>query len=83
MSKRDGNSSMQKYIDEGYKPAAILNGVLRLGWSHKQADYDKFNPIITKDMAEKIFVTEGNLKASPANFDIIKLDWYNKKYKGI
>lgn len=80
MSKRDGASSMQQYIDNGYSPDAILNTVLRLGWSHSQSDYDKFNPIIPKEVAEKIFTTAGKMKASPANFDMAKLEWYNKKY---
>lgn len=80
MSKRDNASSMQGYIDGGYSPDAILNCVLRLGWSPTDANFDRHTPLIPKDLATKIFMTDGKMKSSPANFDLAKLDWYNKKY---
>lgn len=81
MSKRDGASSMLKYEGEGYSPDALLNFMLRMGWGPKEDN--KANSIIPKDRAIQMFLTEGSMKKSAANFDQAKLDWFNKKYRGM
>lgn len=77
LSKRDSDD-----IELGdVSSEALLNYVLRLGWSPKEDT--KANNIIDKDKAIKLFLNEGNIKSSNAKIDLNKLAWYNKKYKHI
>lgn len=74
-SKRDSDS-----LDlSSFNNDAILNFILRLGWSPKQDD--KTNNIINRDKAIKLFLDGGNLRAPNCKVDLVKLKWYNKKYK--
>lgn len=79
ISKRDGVSNMETYRSGGYHPEAVLNTVLKLGWSHPDATIDKRMPTINKESAIEIF-KEGHLKAAPSSLDLGKLDWLNKRY---
>lgn len=75
LSKRDSDD-----IDLGdVSNDALLNYVLRLGWSPKEDN--KSNNIIDKEKAIRLFLKEGNLKSNNAKIDLNKLDWYNKKYR--
>lgn len=75
LSKRDSDD-----IDlSKYKTGAILNYVLRLGWSPKEDN--KSNNIIDKEKAIRMLVGEGNFKSSNSKIDMNKLEWYNKKYQ--
>ena len=77
LSKRDSDD-----IDLGdVSTQAILNYVLRLGWSPKEDN--KANNIIDQDKAVRLFINEGNLKSNNAKIDLDKLAWYNKKYNNI
>ena len=77
LSKRDSDD-----IDlEGISSEALLNYVLRLGWSPKEDT--KENNIIDREKAIKLFLQGGNIKSSNAKIDLNKLDWYNKKYRNI
>jgi glutamyl-tRNA synthetase len=78
ISKRDGISSMDFY-QEKFKPAAVLNALLKLGWSHPNPKFDKEMPIITKEDAIRIF-PEGQLKAAKSTLDMGKLEWLNKRH---
>lgn len=71
-------ASLQTYIDKGYHPDALLNYLLRLGWSPKEDN--KENSILNRDRAKELFLTAGNLKNSAAKFDQPKLDWFQKVY---
>jgi glutamyl-tRNA synthetase len=74
LSKRDSDD-----IDLGdVSNEALLNYVLRLGWSPKEDN--KSNNIIPQDKAIKLFIDGGNLKSNNAKIDLEKLAWYNKKY---
>lgn len=76
-SKRDSDQ-----LDlSSYDPDAVLNFILRLGWSPKQDD--KTNNIIQRDKAIDLFLNGGKMRAPNCKVDLNKLDWYNKKYKGI
>lgn len=76
-SKRDSDQ-----LDlSSYDPDAVLNFILRLGWSPRQDD--KSNNIIQKDKALDLFLNGGKMRAPNCKVDLNKLDWYNKKYKGI
>lgn len=79
MSKRDGDASMISYMNAGYDPDGMLNFLLRLGWGPKVDD--KASTFMDKTRAISLFVNDGNLKSSPANFDPIKLKFYNQHYK--
>lgn len=78
MSKRDGASSVLKLREDGYSPAAVLNFVLRMGWS--PSEDNKANSLIPHEKAIPMFMTAGKMRASSANYDQGKLDWYQRKY---
>jgi glutamyl-tRNA synthetase len=80
MSKRDGASNLMLYKDNNYNPDAILNFILKLGWSHPDPQFDSKNPLINKDLAKQIFF-DGKLRAANCSFDQNRLDWLNKKYR--
>lgn len=61
-----------------YNPDAVLNFILRLGWSPTKDD--KSNNIIPKDKAIKMFLADGKMRAPNCKVDLDKLNWYNKKY---
>ena len=74
ISKRDSDSMNLTELN----PDALLNYVLRLGWSPQQDD--KSNNIIDKDKAIKLFLEAGNMRSANSKIDLIKMAWYNKKY---
>ena len=73
LSKRHGAVGVMQYRDDGYLPQALLNYLVRLGWSH--GDEEVFS---LADMIEKFDVRDVNRKA--AAFDTGKLDWLNQQY---
>ena len=78
ISKRDGISSMKLYMNE-YCPEAVLNFVLKLGWSHSDSDIDKKYPLIDKETAIKLF-PGGHLRSTKSTLDLEKLKWLNRKH---
>ena len=73
LSKRHGAVSVIQYRDEGYLPQALLNYLVRLGWSH--GDQEIFS------MAEMIAHFDvKNVNKSAAAFDTKKLLWLNHHY---
>jgi glutamyl-tRNA synthetase len=80
LSKRDNAASLIWYKDQGYTPEMILNFILKLGWAHKDGEYDKKYPLITKEHAIEVF-HQGTLKNSACNYDQMKLEWYKRKYE--
>ncbi|HJM68455.1 MAG TPA: glutamate--tRNA ligase [Candidatus Babeliales bacterium] len=73
LSKRDGAVSVIEYKDDGYLPDAVLNYLVRLGWSHGDQE------IFTREELIKLFTLDGVGK-SGAIFDIEKLNWLNGVY---
>ena len=73
LSKRHGAAGVMQYRDEGYLPQALLNYLVRLGWSH--GDQEVFSLI---EMIEKFDIRDVNRKASV--FNTGKLDWLNQHY---
>jgi glutamyl-tRNA synthetase len=73
MSKRHGALGVEAYRDMGYLPEAVLNYLLRLGWSHGDDE------IISTQQAIEWFDTDG-LGKSPSRFDFTKLDNVNAHY---
>ena len=73
LSKRHGAVSVMQYRDEGYLPEAVLNYLVRLGWSH--GDQELFS---IDEMIELFQLENVNKAASTYNQD--KLLWINHQY---
>lgn len=73
LSKRHGAVSVMQYRDEGYLPEAMLNYLVRLGWSH--GDQEVFS---LDEMIELFDLKDINNSASTFNPD--KLLWLNHHY---
>lgn len=73
LSKRHGAASVLAYQDVGYLPEALVNYLVRLGWSH--GDQEMFS---IQDMVEKFSLDR--VQASAATFDPEKLQWLNAEY---
>ena len=73
MSKRHGAVNVLDYKDLGVLPEALLNYIVRLGWSY--GDQEMFG---LKELIQ-IF-KDGKLNNSPASFSYEKLLWFNREY---
>lgn len=73
LSKRHGATSVLEYQEAGYLPEALVNYLVRLGWSH--GDQEVFS---TQEMIEKFSLA--NITRSPAAFNPEKLLWLNGHY---
>ncbi|NWF93334.1 MAG: glutamate--tRNA ligase [Syntrophaceae bacterium] len=73
LSKRHGAQSVMEYKKMGYLPEAVVNYLVRLGWSH--GDQEEF----TRDELIEKFSLEAVGK-SPAAINPGKLDWLNSEY---
>ncbi len=73
LSKRHGAVSVLQYREDGYLPEALVNYLVRLGWSH--GDQEMFT---REEMIELFDVTDVNRAASVFNPD--KLAWLNQQY---
>ena len=73
LSKRHGAESVTDYEQEGYLPEALLNYLVRLGWSH--GDQEIFS---LSEMIEAFDLTK--VSKSPAMFNTEKLQWLNHHY---
>ena len=73
LSKRHGAMSVLEYKDQGYLPGALLNYLVRLGWS--SGDQELF----TRDeLIEKFSL--GSMGKSACVFNQEKLDWVNSQH---
>ncbi|MDH3871219.1 MAG: glutamate--tRNA ligase, partial [Gammaproteobacteria bacterium] len=73
LSKRHGAVSVMEYRNQGMLPEALLNYLVRLGWSH--GDQEIFS---LDDMIELFDIEKVNRAASTFNTD--KLLWLNQHY---
>lgn len=73
LSKRHGAVSVMQYRDDGYLPEALLNYLVRLGWSH--GDQEIFS---REEMIELFDLTGCN--RAPSAFNTDKLIWVNQHY---
>ncbi len=73
LSKRTGAVSVMQYHEEGYLREAVINYLVRLGWSHGDQE------IFTLDeMIEKFDLKDINKSSSSLNVE--KLQWLNQQY---
>ena len=73
LSKRHGAVSVLQYRDEGFLPQALLNYLVRLGWSH--GDQEVFS---VRQMIELFDIADVNKSASAFNAE--KLAWLNQQH---
>ncbi|MBE0438724.1 MAG: glutamate--tRNA ligase [Gammaproteobacteria bacterium] len=73
LSKRHGAVSVMSYRDQGYLPEALLNYLVRLGWSHGDQE------IFTLDEMISHFDIE-NVNRAASSFNTDKLLWLNQQY---
>jgi glutamyl-tRNA synthetase len=73
LSKRTGAADVMQYRDAGYLPHALLNYLVRLGWSH--GDQEVFS---IAEM-QRLFKLE-DVNAKAARLDMAKLGWLNQQY---
>jgi glutamyl-tRNA synthetase len=73
LSKRHGAVSVMQYRDDGFLPDALLNYLVRLGWSH--GDQEIFS---IDEMVELFDLKSVNVSASTFNTE--KLLWLNHQY---
>ncbi len=73
LSKRHGAVGVMQYREEGYLPEAVINYLVRLGWSH--GDQEIFSP---EELIQLFDVEDVNSSAS--TFNTSKLLWLNQHY---
>lgn len=73
LSKRHGAVDIREYEDQGYLPQAMLNYLVRLGWSH--GDQEIFS---LGEMIEYFDIADVNQSAS--SFNPEKLLWINQQH---
>ena len=73
LSKRDGAEDILDYKKKGYLNDALVNYLVRLGWSHGEEE------IFSLEKLKKIFNLE-DVNSSPSKYSQELLDWYNNKY---
>lgn len=73
LSKRHGATSVNQYKKEGFLPEALVNYLIRLGWSHGNDEIFSMDEII------KYFDLK-NISKSAAIFNVEKLLWLNSHY---
>ena len=73
LSKRDGATDVMDYKTQGILPEALLNFLVRLGWSH--GDQEEFS---IDEMIE--LFNPKDINKSSSNYNLDKLMWLNANY---
>jgi len=73
LSKREAAVSVQQYRDSGYVSEAVLNWMIRWGWSH--GDRETFGPTEIVELFDLGAVGRGAAQVDPA-----KLDWLGQHW---
>lgn len=73
LSKRHGAVSVLQYKEDGFLPEALLNYLVRMGWSHEEQE------IFSIDEMIKLFTLE-TVNSSPSTFNLEKLLWINQQH---
>ncbi|HEU0195679.1 MAG TPA: glutamate--tRNA ligase [Nevskiaceae bacterium] len=73
LSKRHGAVGVIEYRAMGFMPEALLNYLVRLGWSHGDEE------IFTRQQMIDLFDVS-QVQKSPARFDMKKAEWVNHHY---
>lgn len=73
LSKRDGATDVMAYKEMGYTPQALLNFLVRLGWSHGDQE------IFSMEEMQNLFNPK-DINKSASIYNTEKLDWLNSHY---
>lgn len=73
LSKRHGAVSVLQYREDGFLPAALLNYLARLGWSHGDQEIFSIDELIE-------YFDIGDINRAAAAFNQEKLLWLNQHY---
>ena len=73
LSKRHGALGVMEYRTMGFMPEALLNYLVRLGWSHGDQE------LFTREEMMQLFDLS-KVSSSPARFDMEKAYWVNHQY---
>jgi glutamyl-tRNA synthetase len=73
LSKRDGATDVMEYKEMGYTPEALLNFLVRLGWSHGDQE------IFSMEEMQTLFDPK-DINKSASIYSTDKLDWLNAHY---
>lgn len=73
LSKRHGAVSVMQFRDEGYLPEALLNYLVRLGWSHGDQEIFSLDEMID-------YFDLNDVNGSASTFNMEKLLWLNHQY---
>ena len=73
LSKRHGAVGLREFRDEGYLPQALINYLVRLGWSHGDQE------IFSREEMIELFNLD-HLNKAPAAINSEKLLWLNQHY---
>lgn len=73
LSKRHGAVGVMQYRDDGYLPEALLNYLVRLGWSHGDQEIFSINEM-------KQLFSLADISKSASAFNTEKLQWLNHHY---
>ncbi|HEB02098.1 MAG TPA: glutamate--tRNA ligase [Nitrospirae bacterium] len=73
MSKRHGATSVLDYREAGYLPSALVNYLIRLGWSHGDQE------VFTRDELIEYFSLD-KVGTSASIYDKDKLQWLNAEH---
>jgi glutamyl-tRNA synthetase len=73
LSKRHGAVGVMQYRKDGYIPQALLNYLMRLGWSH--GDQEIFS---REEMIDLFEIAD--VHSAPSTFNTEKLQWLNQQY---
>ena len=73
LSKRDGATDVMDYKTMGYLPEALLNFLVRLGWSHGDQEIFSIEEMIA-------LFDPKNINKSSSNYNLDKLLWLNAHY---
>ncbi len=71
LSKRHGAVSVMQYFEDGYLPEALLNYLVRLGWSHGDQE------LFSREEMKSLFSLEA-INRAPSSFSTHKLEWINQ-----
>ena len=73
LSKRDGATDVMEYKTMGYLPEALLNFLVRLGWSHGDQEIFTIEEMVN-------YFDPKNINKSSSNYNLDKLLWLNAHY---
>ncbi len=73
LSKRHGAAGVLEYRENGFLPQALINYLVRLGWSYKDQEIFSIEEMIQ-------YFDVHNIQRSPAAFNPEKLAWLNQHY---